>query len=437
MNKKNGLFALVFILVSASATHAQLNQVFDRIFNQVLNVDLKLSPGDHAGHYLDAAAEANRVLTPGLNALIASNVSSFPLTATVAGVTFDWSTGRPVKITESLGPILSETAETLGKGKINLGFNYSFLNLAKFRGLNTRDIRFTFTHEDILKDGKPLGDDLGEVDVIDLTLDLDVDANIFAFFATIGVTNKLDVGVAVPVVDVRLSGQTEAVLSGPTSGSLHTFVGGDATNPNVIDTVPYQERATGLGDIVLRLKYNFARGEDVNLAALVDFRFPTGDEKDFLGTGKPTTRMSGIWSRKTGSFTPHLNLAYDRRPADLDSDEFEFAAGFDQKIAEGVTFTFDLLGEFDLNENEAIKFFPEKSVNILEDVEGQNLIFTKRVVDLTNIPDRDNDNILNASVGFRVAPSERFLLLGNILIPMNDGGLRSSVTPTFGLTITF
>ncbi len=394
----------------------------------------KLSPGDHAGHYLDAAAEANRVLTPGLNALIASNVSSFPLTSTIAGITWDISSGAPVSIKESLGPILSETAETLGKGKFNVGFNYTYLNLAKFRGVDTEDLHFTFIHEDITTDGKPLGDDPTEGDIIDLILGMDVNANLFAFFATIGITNNLDIGLAVPVVDLRLSGQAQAILNGPFAGSAHTFPGGDVNNPNLADIVPYEERATGLGDIALRLKYSFVRSDKVNLAVLGDLRVPTGDEKDFLGTGKPTTRVSMIWSKKVGDFTPHLNLGYDRRPAELDSDEFEFAAGFDQKVAEAVTFSIDILGEYDLNNDEAIKFFPEQTITIVENLGS---LQRKKVVDLTNVPQRNNDNTLNAAIGLRFAPSERFLLLGNILVPMNDGGLRSSVASTFGLTITF
>ncbi|MGI0014075.1 MAG: transporter [Nitrososphaera sp.] len=433
MNKRI-LMSLLGILFFASTTSAQLNQTFSRIFDRVLNDDLKLSPGEHARHYLDAAAEANGVLTPGLNALIASNVSSFPLTSTIAGITWNIYSGAPVSIKESLGPILSETAETLGKGKLNIGFNYTYLNLAKFRGVNTEDLRFTFIHEDITKDGKPLGDDVTEGDIIDLILGMDVNANLFAFFATTGITNNLDIGLAIPIVDLRLSGEAQALLNGPFAGSAHTFPGDDVNNPNLTDIVTYEERATGLGDIALRLKYSFVRSDKVNLAVLGDLRVPTGDEKDFLGTGKPTIRVSMIWSKKAGDFTPHLNLGYDRRPAELDSDEFEFAAGFDQKVAEAVTFSIDILGDYDLNNDEAIKFFPEQTVTIIENL---GTLQRKKVVDLTNIPQRDNDNTLNAAIGFRLAPSERVLLLGNVLVPMNDGGLRSSVAPTFGLTITF
>lgn len=427
MNKKLVLLTVASILTTVSPTLAQLDQVFSRVFKQVLEKDLILSPGEHARHYLDAAAEADSVLTRGLNALIASNVSSFPLTATVAGVTFDWSTGKPVSITQSLGPIFAETAETLGKGKINIEVNFTYLNLTKFRGLATEDIRFAFTHQDV-NENDILGDISFEADVLDLILGLDVNASIFASSATVGVTNNFDVGLTVPVVNLELSGEANAVLDGPTSAALHVFQAG-----NVIDIVPYEESATGFGDVALRLKYSFLRRADVNLAALLDVRFPTGKKEDFLGTGETNTRLSLIGSKKAGNFTPHFNLGYNRRPADLDSDEFELAAGFDQKVAEGVTVAVDFLGEFDVSGKDAIRFFPEKTVTIV----NQQQPNIARKVDLTNIPQRDNDNTLNAAFGFRIAPSERILFLGNILVPLNDGGLRSEFTPTIGMTLSF
>jgi len=433
MNKRLWLVVFSLLLVTSSA-RAQLDRVFGSIFDRVLGQDLQLI-GEHGTHFREAAAQANRVLTPGLNALIASNVSSFPLTSTIAGATYDLSSGRPVKITESLGPIFAETASTLGKSKINVGFEYTHLSLEKFRGLRTQDLRFTFTHLDLKKDGKPLGDDIVELDVMDVNLDLDANANIFAFFATFGVTNNLDVGVAIPVITTSLSGEATATLRGPFAGVLHTFRGGTTNSPNLVDRIPYDESASGIGDIAVRVKYNFVRGAGMNLAALVDVRLPTGDEADFLGTGETSTRLSLIATQKIAQFTPHLNIGYDLRPAALDSDELEFALGFDQKMAEGVTFAVDFLGEVDINSDEAITFFPQETVTIVDKTNAP--VVTQRTERLTNILTRDNDNIFNASFGLRVAASEKLLLLGNVVVSLNDGGLRSNVVPTFGATVSF
>ncbi len=450
--KKN--WACLIILVMLVMTHPgyaqstivkqltgvnQLKEVFDKLFTKILSPDeLKLSQGVHANHFVDASIEANRLLTPALNTLIASNISSFPLTSTIVGSELDWSSGRPVSTKQSLGPIFAETAETLGKGKFNVGFEFSHLSLNRFRGIPTRDIRFTFAHEDIIEDGKPLGDDPFELDVIDLNLDLDVNANIYVFFATFGVTNRFDIGIAAPFVNVSLSGTAQAIIRGPASGVAHVFVGGTTNNPSVVDRVSYNENASGIGDLAVRLKYGFVRGPDINLGALLDVRLPTGDENNFLGTGEASTKLSLIASRKIAQFTPHLNLGYDRRSDTRDSDELEFTAGLDQKLAEGFTLAVDFLGEIDVNSDKAIKFFSRETVTLADRLSAGNPNVTiNRPEDLTSIPQRNNDNTLSAAIGIRIAPSEKILFLGNVLVPMNDGGLRSSVVPTIGLTVNF
>jgi len=223
------------VIFSTSNVYAQLNQTFASIFDYFLTGQrIRFSSGVfHGDHYLPAAELADSLLTPALNRLVTSNVASFPLSSTGAGVTYDFSTGRPVSIKESLGPIFAETAETLGQFKLNVGFNYSYLNLAKFRGVPTQDIRFTFVHEDV--DPEVLGIPGYENDYIDLFLNLDVNAHLFAFYTTFGLTNKLDIGVAVPIINMSLSGDAKASItsftygrsSGPESrqGAAHRFGG--------------------------------------------------------------------------------------------------------------------------------------------------------------------------------------------------------------------
>ncbi|MCI0699297.1 transporter [candidate division KSB1 bacterium] len=442
MHKKAILLSLLVlgVLFLARPASAQLDQVFTRIFNDILDTKFRLSGslGLHGTHFQEAAQNASAQLSPALNSLIASNISSFPLSATVAGATFDFSSGKPVMIKESLGPIFAENARTLGQGKFNVGFNYTYLGLEKFRGLRTKDIRFTFTHIDFPKTGV-LGDNPNESDLVNLNLDLNVNANLFVLLATYGITNNLDIGFAIPLANISLRGNSKATVESFTFArddtARHQF-GNDPIRPELTTFSNYNESATGLSDIALRLKYSFLRSAEIDLAALLDLRLPTGDKKDFLGTGKMNARFSWIMSKKIGDFLPHLNLGYERRGADRDSDEFELIAGFDQKIVSGVTFAAEFLGEFDVNRDEKIELLPGETAII---VRPRNAAIPPlvRQIDLSNVPERDRDNAMSAALGFRVAPSERLLLLGNVLVPLNDGGLRSNVAPTLGVTISF
>jgi len=438
--RKNAIFlSLVGILLLARPAVAQLNQVFTGIFNEILNTRFTLSGslGQHGTHFQEAARTATQQLSPALNSLIASNVSSFPLSATAAGATFDFSTGAPVMLRESLGPIFAENARTLGQGKLNVGFNYTYLGLEKFRGVPTENIRFTFTHLDFPKTGV-LGDNPNESDLVNLNLDLNVNANILVLLSTYGITNNLDVGIAIPFAKISLLGNSKATVESFTLArddtARHQF-GSDPTRPQLTTFAGYNASATGLSDIALRLKYSFLQGAEIDLAALLDVRLPTGDEADFLGTGKTNAKLTWIMSKKIGDFLPHLNLGYERRGADRDSDEFELIAGFDQKIVSGVSFAAEFLGEFDVNRGEAIELLAGET-EIIERPRG-SLPPLVRQIDLSNVPERDRDNTMSAALGFRAAPSERLLLFGNILVPLNDGGLRSNVVPTFGVAMNF
>jgi len=426
---------LATLALQSHAAYAQLDRTFSNIFTEILDVRLQRSgsPGQHGTHFLESAARANNELVPALNSLIAGNISSFPLSSTSTGALFDFSSGEPVAVAESSGPIFAENAKPLGRGKFLINANYTYARLNHFRGILTDNMQFTFTHKDVTNDSS-LGENPNESDLIDLFLDLHADVGIGVVFATYGITNDLDISVAVPVVSVRLTGTSTAAIESFTFGRLghanHLF-GGDTLHPVLTTSVPYNETATGLGDIALRLKYCFTRGGAVDLAALADIRFPTGKKEDFLGAGKATFHIWGILSRPFGDVTPHLNLGYARRASELQSDAFEFRAGFDTKLSSSITFALDVLGQIDLDASKAIHLAPG-TVTITDRAPGATSV---RTVHLSNVPDRNNDNIVSLSAGLRFAPSSTVNLFGNVFVPMNEGGLRATVAPTIGINL--
>jgi hypothetical protein len=50
---------------------------------------------------------------------------------------------------------------------------------------------------------------------------------------------------------------------------------------------------------------------------------------------------------------------------------------------------------------------------------------------------RETTNITNGSVGFKVNPIGTLLVSFNVLVQLNDGGLRSRVVPLVGFSYTF
>jgi len=434
MLRRTALVCLLLTPLLVLPARAQLSNTFDGVFDATLREGFQLSPGAHANHFLPAAEEANAALTPALNSLIAGNIASFPLSSSVAGITFDFSTGQPVPIQGSLGPIFAENAETLGGGRLVVGFSATHLSLDSFRGIPLEAMRFTFLHEDVGPPG--LGDSPNENDIVDITLGLDASANIFALFARYGITSNLDVSLAIPFVDVHLQGAALAVVQSFTIalGNANHFFDGTSTSPILQKETPYDESASGIGNIAVQLKYQLPLKATYNAGLLVDVRIPTGDEDNFLGTGSASARGLLLVSRKFGDFTPHVNVGYNYRGADFDSDEFEFIVGFDQKLLDGMTFALDFLGGFDLNTDEAIRLLPG-SVTITEQVPNTS-VRAERFIARSNVPDQDHDHTINAAIGLRIAPSEKFQLLGNLLVPLQSDGLRSAVAPTIGMVLS-
>jgi Enoyl-(Acyl carrier protein) reductase len=94
-------------------------------------------------------------------------------------------------------------------------------------------------------------------------------------------------------------------------------------------------------------------------------------------------------------------------PADLENIFF-YKVGFDWSIIRPVTFAFDILGQYIIDNNR---------------------------VTVSGTP--AGDNLVNASIGFKINPWKNVLVLLNVLIPMNDTGLRANFAPLFGLEVDF
>jgi len=439
--RRNAILTVGLSLILFQLLHAQtLSERLSGIFSDVLGEKLHLSPGPHGEHFKPANVKSSDATINALTNFIGRNIASIPLSSTAAGLTFDFSTGVPVATTTSLGPIFAERAQTLGSRRINIGFNMSYLNMSRLRGVNTEDLRFTFVHQDVKPDTSVLGDNLNEFDTIDLFMNLDLSATVLAFYFTVGITNQLDLSVAVPFVNVHMEATPIAIIDSYSyllSDSANHNFGSDPANP-VLTTRPdpINDDATGIGDIAIRAKYNFIKGEGLNFAALLDFRPPTGDEASFLGAGKSSYRGMLITSAALGDFSPHLNLSYAHQGGIQNRDGIEISVGYDQKITEWFTLAADFLGSYEISNNKEIQF-PSENVNI----EGDPVIHhtpkhVMKEVSLTNIPYFSHDNFSNGSVGFKINPKKEMILVGNVIFPLNEGGLRSSLIPTVGFEFT-
>jgi len=392
---------------------------------------------DHSAHFV---ADSPPVLAlKRLNQDLGIQLSSFPLSSSAGGFTytFDPTLGVFTRNTESFGPIYAERHNTLGKGRLNIGVSFSQYSFDEIDDLNLRDgdLRLVFRHEDSNQDGSNFTE-FFEGDLVTAQLYLKLQSSVTAFVATIGATDRLDLGVAVPVVDVELqvaaNAQVRRVSSGDTD--IHQFEGGGTSTS-------FQDNgsATGLGDILLRAKYSLTDSPSAGFALAADVRAPTGEYRDLLGSGEWQVKGSVIGSGQWGSIAPHVNASYQFATGEV-SDELQHLVGFDWAMTPKVTFASDLQGRFLLDalqlEAQNTTFYSNTDPDDPDPQIGDpNVVET--TLPTTGIVEGESRYALNGLVGLKINVVGNLLVSVNGLIAFTGDGLTDRFTPLVGVDYSF
>jgi len=388
----------------------------------------------HGNHFVPAAVASNGTVISFLTNSIGSNVANVPVSATSGGSTFSFQGGVPSRTSTSAGPIFGERAQTLGRGRVLAGLSRTGLHFKTLRGVDLDHIRFTFTHAnsdfpgcDSVAGGdcSLLGIPTLENESIDLDLRLDVRLTVTAFLLTYGITDRIDVGVARPLVSVSLDGTSNAQINpfGPPP-AVH-FFGGTPESPILTASRTIDGSSTGLGDVDARVKINLRRGEPLSVAVLGDVRFPTGSESNLLGSGAFAARGLAIMSAHFGDFSPHANLGYLYRGGDFENDAVLATVGFDHLLAPWATLAVDVISQLQVGDSPL-------------QVPGPVHIEAPyhRTIIPTVIPD-SRDDIVDGSLGVKLTAAPGLTVVGNGGWSLNRGGLRPDVIWTAGMEYNF
>ena len=386
---------------------------------------LVLAGNVHGRHYIPSAESGNAAIISFLGSAIGANVSNIPISATTSGVTYSFEGGAPVRTNVSAGPIFAERAQTLGRGRVLVGANASSIRFNSLRGVPLSSLDFNFTHEDT--DPPGVGNPVLENEFITVRTSLDVNVLATIAFATYGLTDRIDIGLAIPFVSTSIDGTSVGQIV-PFGANPGHYFGGTAQNPILTSTASVDGSASGIGDVAVRAKVNLSpsgAGARTGFAIMGDVRLATGKEDDFLGSGSTSTRVIGIMSGRFGDFAPHVNAGAALRSGDDQTNALLATAGFDHLLASWATFALDLISEWQLE---------DPPLTLPEPTEIQQPF--RRTITPSNIPDR-RDDLLNASVGAKLASRKGVTLIVNALLPLNRGGLRASTLWTAGLEYGF
>jgi hypothetical protein len=362
------------------------------------------------------------------NIALASQLAAIPLPSPASGFTytFDSSLGVFQRSTESFGPILTERAETIGRRKFTFGVTYQYFDFSSLEGVSLSAIPAVFTHDDSQLGG-------GRSDIVATMNNISTNVDQAVAFLSYGLGNKVDFSVAIPFVTAHMSVSSDATIHrvGTSSNLAVHFFG-----PGFGDERVYSDsgHASGLGDVVLRLKANPVRNDAVAVALGVDTRLPTGDELNFLGLGAPGVKPFAIVSLTHGRVAPHLNIAYQWNgksvlagdpatgvKADL-PDQVTYSVGADIGASKRLTVAFDLLSAHVINSPRMVR-------EIFTAANGQTFPQIGFV--------KESYNVSNGAVGLKINPFGQVLIDLNVLFKLDSAGLRSKVTPLVGVEYAF
>ena len=377
----------------------------------------------HGNHFIPALAEGNDLVISFISDAIGNATLSVPLSATSSGATFSFEGGLPVRTSTSAGPIFGERTQTLGRNQFFVGTSVTGIDFTSLNGVPLDGMQLTFQHED----GTP-SDTLGlpsfENDVIALNLGMNVSVLVGTVSMTYGLTDFIDVGVAVPFVRTKVSGRSEAQIIPFGSPAIHRF-GGDATDPVLRATASMEGSASGIGDVAARVKINLGQGSTMGAALLGEMRFATGDEVNLLGVGSNQIRVTALYSAQLGTFSPHLNVGYAARAGATQRDGLFLQGAFDNLLTDWATVAAGLEAEFQVGES---KFVLPSTVEIQSPFVRQ--------FQATNIPNRDGD-LLRASLGAKFTVRGGTVLVVNGIFPLRGVGLQPDFIWTVGLDFPF
>ncbi len=381
---------LIGILLAAAPAHAQSIAAG---LSALLTEQTPAPPGYERDR---AAADATFATVAGLFQVELTNL---PVTSSSGGFVyrFDPSLGTIARASDSFGPFFSERSLRNGSGRVSFGMSYQFASFSALQGADLEAGTFPTNTARFSGQLQPFS-----VDTLSLTLDV----NTVTAFASYGLSDRLDVGVAAPISRVRFSGRRQ-----------NTFL-----NQTTLQSAQ-SDSASGFGDLTLNARYTIGAPAGAGLAIGSDLRLPTGREEDLLGSGKTAWRMLGIasWERDRVGLTANggFGVGGVSREA-FWSAAATYAAGL------RVTLVGEVLGRY------------LSQLNRVADVYQPHPVLAG-IETMRWLPAEGGTMVSSLVTGVKWNPGGSWLVNANLLTRLTETGLRARVTPAMGIdyAVTF
>ena len=263
----------------------------------------------------EAAALATRDT---ISTFLRSELTTLPVTSSASGFTYRIDPelgGVPVRTTGTFGSFFTERSLTIGRLQLSLAASYQGMSFDEIDGRSLRDGTLRATASRLTSDQVPF-------DVETVTMRIHTDTITVA--ANYGVTERFEVGAALPLERLTLTGQR-----------IDTYRGTPLLQAAV------SANASGVGDLVVRGKLNMLQRGAAGLAVGAEGRLPTGNSANLLGAGEATVKPRFILSMETGRIAVDSNVGYLFGGI---SDELDYSAAVTNAGSHKITVVGELAG---------------------------------------------------------------------------------------------
>lgn len=317
-------------------------------------------------------------------------LGTLPIASSAGGFAyrFDRTLGTMVLSSDSFGPLFTERSLTAGKDQVSFGVSYQHAGFGEIDGRSLGDGTLVSTATKLRSEPAPF-----DVE----TLTLRVRADTITFAGNYGVTDELDLSVAIPFVRLNISGERFDTYRG------RRFLQAGAS-----------VSASGLGDVVVRGKYNVFRDGGSGVAIGSELRLPTGNEDNLLGASGFGFQPRVMASYESGNVAISGNLGYSIRES---ADELDYRGALTFNPVRRLTLIGEILGRrLSLGQlTEATTPHPQLTG-----------VDTIRLTSIAN-----NASRLVAVGGFKWNITDTWLFNASVLRPLTSAGLNAGWVPAF------
>jgi hypothetical protein len=384
-------FAMVVFAVGTSPTPAAAQQTVSEVLSFLLT-NRSIPTGDFVQDARAAAATRDTIST-----FLLLELSELPVTSSASAFTYrlDRNLGTVVRSSDSFGPFLVERSLTSGLLRGSLALTYQTASFDTIDGRSLKDGTLVATASRLRGDAQPF-------DVESVTLDMHT--NTMTLLGNIGVTDRLDIGAALPFVAISMDGRRVDTYRG--SQLVQAIASASASGP---------------GDFLIRGKYNVVRSSGSGLAIGAEARLPTGNEQNLLGTGEASIKPRVIASLERDRVAVHGDVGYSIGGL---SDELVYGGAVTVSGTSRLTLVGEIAGRR-----------LSSAGRLTETTEPHPSLAGVETIRLTSV-DRSTERVAGV-IGFKWNIAATLLFSANVVKPLTSAGLNARWISTFALDYSF